>query len=417
MKTWKRLRLRPDLPLSLLLPGILALTGCSRQQAPPAFERPPAPVTVVVAYSQDVPVYIDRPGKCGALEVVSIQPQVSGRITQIHFTDGADLKAGDPLFTIDPRPFQAQLNLAAADFAEKQAVRSLARIEFDREVMLAKTHWNAREDLDTKQNALAVADAQVSASQAALETAGLNLEYCSIRSPIDGRAGKRLVDVGNIVSSIGSGGSPGGTSLLMIQRLDPIYADFDITENDLSAVQQNMAREKLRVQVSLPEDTTATAQQGELTFLDNSVQAGTGLVRLRATIPNKNHQFWPGRFVKVRLILRTIRDAVLVPAAAQQVSATGPFVYVIKPDSTAEMRPITPGQTQADQIVITQGLKAGEQVVVSGQLAVTPGGKVRIDTGTPPSTRGDAGTSATTQRAGASTTTGSTTQTSAPLTK
>ena len=219
-------------------------------------------------------------------------------------------------------------------------------------------------------SAVEVAQAQVGQGQASVETTRLDLEYCAVRSPIDGRAGHRLVDVGNVVEA-------NKGSLLVIQRLDPIYADFTATENDLTAVQKNMARGTLRVEVRLPDEPDGP-RDGGLTFLDNAVQDGTGTVKLRATIPNGDHRFWPGRFLKVRLVLSTVRDAVLVPAAAPQSSARGPFVYVVKEDSTAEMRPVTLGQRQEDRVVVTQGLTPGERVVIEGQMALTPGGRVRI---------------------------------------
>jgi len=328
-------------------------------------------VTVASAVTEDVPVYLDEIGKCVAREAVSIQPQVSGRITQIRFTDGADLHRGDQLFTIDPRPFQAQLDQAEAGLAQATSALGLAKTELARYGSLVATKAVSQSEFDTKQNAVDVGEAQVSLSRAAVETARLNLEYCSIRSPIEGRPGHRLVDLGNVVEA-NSG------SLLTIQRLDPIYADFTVTENDLSAVQRNMAEGKLKVEVRLP-DEPDTVRAGELTFLDNTVQDATGTVRLRATIPNGDHRFWPGRFVKVRLVLSTLRDAVLVPAAASQTSAKGPFLYVVREDSTVEMRPVTLGQRQGDQVVIDRGLKAGERVVIEGQMGVTPGGKVRIE--------------------------------------
>lgn len=173
----------------------------------------------------------------------------------------------------------------------------------------------SQEEYDLKKNAVDVAAAQVEQSEAAVQTAKLNLEYCFIRSPIDGRAGQRLVDTGNVVTA-NSG------SLLTIQRLDPVYADFTVPENDLPAVQRNMARGSLKVEVRLP-DEPGEPRIGTLTFLDNAVQDGTGTVKLRATIPNNDHRFWPGRFVKIRLVLDTLQEAVLVPAAAPQASARG----------------------------------------------------------------------------------------------
>ena len=354
------------LGLALIFAGLAA---CNKK--PEAnFERPPAPVTVARAVAQDVPVYIDAVGKTVAREVVSVQPQVSGRITQIHFTDGANVKIGDLLFTIDPRPYQAQLNQAEANVAQAEAALSLAKVNFARVEKVSDPRAVSRQDFDARKSAVETAEATLKQNRAAVENARLNLEYCTIRSPINGRAGQRAVDVGNVVSA-------NNGSLLVIQRLDPIYADFTVTESELSAVQRNMAKQALRVEVRLPDDGTEP-REGNLTFLDNSVQEGSGTVKLRATLNNNDRSFWPGRFVKVRLILQTQRDAVLVPAGAPQLSAKGPFVYVVKPDSSAELRPVKVGQRQEDLIVIKDGLKADERVVVSGQLGVTPGGKVRV---------------------------------------
>lgn len=366
--------------ISMFTAGFIALAvlaGC-RHEAPPAFERPPAPVSVIEAVSRDVPVYLDEVGKVAAREVVSVQPQVSGSITEIHFTDGAHLRKGAPLFTIDPRPYRAQLAAAEANLAEAKAAFDLAKIEFDRASGLIETKAISRQEYDTRKSAVAVASARVEQNEAAVQTARLNLDYCFIRSPIDGRAGERLVDRGNVVAP-GMGSNTG--SLLVIQRLDPVYADFTVTEHDLTVVQHNLAGGNLKVEVRLPDEPgePQEARLGTLTFVDNAVQDGTGTVKLRATIPNGDHRFWPGRFVKVRLVLDTLERAVLVPAAAPQTSAQGPFVYVVKQDSTAEQRKVTPGQRQGDLVVISQGLEPGERVVINGQLGVTPGGKVRVD--------------------------------------
>jgi multidrug efflux system membrane fusion protein len=335
--------------------------------------RPPAPVAVAPAMAQDVPVYIDALGKIAAREVVSIQPQVSGRITKIHFSDGADVRVGDVLFTIDPRPFQAQLNEAEANLAQAEAALSLAKVNFARVASVSDARAVSRQDYDAKKIAVETAEAQVKQNRAAVDSARLNLEYCTLRSPINGRAGQRVVDVGNVVTAHSG-------SLLVIQRLDPIYADFTIAENDLTSVQRNMANRALRVEVRLPEDG-AKPREGRLTFLDNSVQDGTGTVKLRATLANGDRQFWPGRFAKVRLILSTRRDAVLIPAEAPQLSAKGSFVYVVKDDSSAEQRQVKVGQRHGDLVVIEEGVKAGERVVVKGQLGVTPGGQVQITPG------------------------------------
>jgi len=307
-----------------------------------------------------------------AREVVTVQPQVSGKITELHFADGADLKKGAELFTIDPRPFEAQLNAAQANLAQSKAALDFAKIQFARVQDLVESRAIARQDYDTRKNAVDVGEAQVKQNEAALESARLNLEYTSIRSPIDGRAGRRLVDIGNVVTA-------NMTTLLTIERMDPIYADFTVTESDFSEVQRNKAARKLRVEVRLPEETKP--EIGELTFLDNSVQSSTGTVMLRATVPNPARHLWPGQFVNVRLVLAMLPNAVLIPSAAPQDSAKGPFVYVVKQDATAELRPVKLGQRQGDLVVVQQGLQPGERVVLNGQLGVMPGGKVRVVSG------------------------------------
>jgi membrane fusion protein, multidrug efflux system len=359
-----------QLPVSAaaLALSAFASVSCKKQQAQ-SFERPPAAVTVAQAVAKDVPVYLDQVGKCVSREVVSIMPQIAGKITELHFTDGADVKKGDLLFTIDPRPFEAALHSAEADLGRAKALLNFSKTQWNRVETLIQTKAVSQEEYDTRKNAVELAQEQVRQGAAAVEVARLNLDYCTIRSPIEGRTGHRLVDVGNVVKA-------NETPLLMIERLDPIYADFTIPQDQLTSVQKNMKAGSLKVEVRLPDDPQK-AIDGTLTFLDNAVADATGTVKLRATLPNSEHRLWPGRFVRVRLLLSTIPGAILVPAAAPQLSAKGPFVYVVKPDSTAEMRPVKTGQRQGDSIVIEEGVKAGEKVVVTGQLGVTPGGKVR----------------------------------------
>jgi multidrug efflux system membrane fusion protein len=393
--------------------SIMFLAGCANKAAQQGFERPPAPVSVSVAVAQDVPTYLDAIGKTVAREVVSIQPQVSGRITNIHFTDGADVKKGQLLFTIDTRPFEANLRQAQANVSRDNALKKQAEANLAKEI--AQVKWgevqlnryrklveqgivpreqyeqmqanqdslNANADADRA--AVHSADEAIKVDLAAVESAKVQLSYCYIRSPIDGRAGQRLVDVGNVVNPGGSSGGSSGSSnsgntnaLLVIERLDPIYADFTISQNSLAQVQQQMAAGRLRAEVRLP-DSGDDAVVGQLTFLNNVVENTTGTVNLRATIPNAGHRFWPGRFVNIRLVLNTIHQAVLVPATAPQMSANGSFVYVVKQDSSAEQRPVSLGQRQGDLIVVESGVQPGEQVVVNGQIGVTPGGKVRIE--------------------------------------
>jgi multidrug efflux system membrane fusion protein len=393
----------------LSLASLVFLAGCVNK-AQQNFERPPAPVTVAPAVAQDVSTYLDALGKIVARETVTIQPQVSGRILQLHFTDGANVSKGQLLFTIDPRPFEANLRQAQANLARDGALKKQAEANLAREV--AREKWGLtqveryrtlveqgvvpreqyqqlRADYDTlranseaARAAVRSADETIKVDNAAIETAKVSLSYCYIHSPIDGRAGQRLVDVGNVVNPGGSNNSNSNTvpdnALLVIERLNPIYADFTISQNNLAAVQEQMRSGSLRAEVRLP-DMPDDAVFGQLTFVDNAVQHETGQVTLRATLPNPDHRFWPGRFVNVRLVLSTVQRAVLVPMAAPQMSANGSYVYVVKADSTAEQRPVTLGQRQGDLIVIEKGVQAGERIVVNGQLGVTPNGKVVIE--------------------------------------
>ena len=350
-------------------------SGCNRANPQAAGSQMPPPlVSVAKAQAQDVPVYLDEIGKSYAFESVTVTPQVGGRITERQFQDGADLAKGQLLFVIDPRPYQAQLDSAKGALAQAKAALELAKVEFARSSELFNSKVTAKQDYDTKRSTVEADQAQVESAEGALETAQLNLEYCYIHSPIEGRAGARLVDVGNVVQS-------NTTALLLIQRLDPIYADFTITERDLPNVQKEMTRGTLRTFVRLPSDPEEHTRGGKLTFLDNTVQNGTGTVVLRATISNPDHHFWPGQFVNVRLVLATQKGAVLIPNQATQISQNGPFVYVVKPDNTADLRLVTLGQRQGHNIVVNQGIAPGENVIVAGQMTVAPNGKVRVDTG------------------------------------
>ena len=396
--------------------SVLNLTGCANKPAQ-SFDRPPAPVQATVAVAQDVPTYLDAIGKTVAREVVSVQPQVSGRITKIHFTDGANVRKGDLLFTIDTRPFEANLKQAQANYSKDEALKRQAEANLAKEVAAAKwgetqvrrygtlveagvvareqyEEFKANQDslnanVGAARAAVASANESLKVDAAAIDSAKVELSYCYIRAPIDGRAGQRLVDIGNVVSPGGTGnrnstegGGSGSTansnSLLVIERLDPIYADFTISQDKLTAVQEEMRSGSLKTEIRLP-DSNGEMVAGQLTFLDNAVQNTTGTVNLRATIPNAGHRFWPGRFVNVRLVLSTIHQAVLIPATAPQMSAKGSFVYVIKADQTAEQRPVTLGQRQQDLVVIESGVAAGELVVTNGQLGVTPAGKVLVE--------------------------------------
>jgi len=429
--------------LLLVLPvsGIgVMLNGCNK----PAAGGPPpgafaVPVTAVTAVTADVPVYLDEIGKATASQSVTILPQVSGPIIKRDFEDGQDLKKGQLLFEIDPRPFQASLDQANGQLAKDTATQTSAawNVPQDQAAMATKaiSEQQLHNDIGTRDAAAGA----ILVDKAQIYQAQLNLDYCSVKSPIEGRAGLRLVDVGNVVSAPTVGAA---TSLLSIQTLDPIYADFTITEAELLKVQQYMEHGTLHVAAMLPEDTTiikgpqpatqptslapgeeftadpknpgvqglpsasqsgiATTQRattrpaamplprtGKLIFLDNSVQDGSGTVRLRAEIPNADHHFWPGQFLNVRLVL-AIKPSVMIPANAAQISQQGLFVYKVSPNANsptkviAAMQPITVGQRHGDQVVVETGLSAGDQIVSSGFTLLQPDSPVMVVNAGPP---------------------------------
>jgi multidrug efflux system membrane fusion protein len=353
---------------------IALAAGCAKPAAMGAFKMPPPLVKVTEASSADVPVYLDEIGTCTARQYVSITPRVTGAITRILFQDGALVHTGDPLFIIDERPYKAALDQALAQQQQSRAALELDNLELGRMNTLLPTKSVAQDDYDKAKNAADVAQAQLLASDAAVETAKLNLEYCSIVAPVDGRAGQRLVDIGNVVQA-------NQGSLLVVQTLDPIYADFTIAEAELPAVREHEAQGTLKAYAKLPGDS-GDGMSGDLTYIDTQVQDQAGRVKMRATLPNPDRHLWPGQFIDVRLILAVQKDAVLVPVAAEQTGQNGPFVYVVK-DDKAELRPVTLGQRQGDLVVVQKGVSAGENVITVGQMTVMPGGAVNIVKPTP----------------------------------
>jgi len=327
-----------------------------------ATHAPARPALVAKVVTRDVPLYLDEIGTCAAYETVLVQAQVSGVIIARQFQDGSDVKKGDPLFTIDPRPYQATLDQAKAQAA-------LDQVTLKRQEDLRARKVISQQDYDT-----AVANAQK--SNAATESAQVNLDYCYIKSPINGRIGLRNFDVGNLVG-------PSTPPLVTIQGLDPIYTDFTVAENDLPLVRKYLGGANVKVETYLA-DGSITPRIGDLYFIDNAVQPGSGTVRARGVTPNPDRALWPSEFVRVRFILDILKDATLVPSQAVQVSQSGPFVFVVKPDNTVDLRPVTPGQPQqGDLTVIESDVKSDDTVVVTGQLALSPGAKITPQPYTP----------------------------------
>jgi multidrug efflux system membrane fusion protein len=356
-----------------LVIGFLVFRNLTNRQPPPP--SPALPVVLVTkVITRDMPLYLDEIGNCSANNTVKVEAQVSGQISARHFKEGAQIKKGNLLYNIDPRPYQAALGQAQGQLAEAQSQQALDEANLKRAQDLFAKGVIDKQDLDLAQTNARNDAAKTQAAEAAVTAAQVNLDFCEIRAPIDGRVGAALVDVGNIVT--GSSGGTNGEVMVTIEALDPIYTYFAVAESDLAKVRPFLDKGNLQVQTQAPGDPSAS-RVGRVDFVDNTIQPGAGTLRMRASTPNPDGMFWPVQFVRARLILETLKDAKLVPQPAVQVSQRGRYVFVVKPDNTVDFRLVRPGQLQeGGLIVITEGLQPGETVVVTGQLALAPGRKV-----------------------------------------
>lgn len=347
----------------------LVAAGCSKQQAAAPPQRP-VPVAVATARTADVPVQVRAIGNVEAFSTVSIKAQVSGPVIGVHFTEGQDVKKGDLLFTIDPRPFQVALEQARAALAKDTALLENAKAQEDRYAKLLREGVIAQEQYDQFRTNYQTYQAAVAADQALIENAKLNLAYCTIHSPIDGRTGSLAVHVGNLVKANDV------PILVVITQVNPIYVSFSVPQQYLGEIKARMTAGMLRVEAFIEGDPVA--ESGVLTFVDNTVDASTGTIRLKAKFENRARRLWPGLFVNAVLTLGMERAAVVVPSEAVQEGQHGTYVFVVKPDMTAEVRRVTVGRNLAHDTVISKGLAAGEQVVTDGQIRLVTGTKVEF---------------------------------------
>ncbi len=323
---------------------------------------------VTAVESRDVPVLIRQYGRISSPESVDVRPQVSGRITEVHFKDGQEVKKGDLLFVIDPRPFQADLEQAQAQLQSDQSQLDLFKRNLARDEKIGPQHFISEQQIDQDRTQVENFQAAAAKDQAAIDLTKLNLDYCYVRAPNDGRTGRRLVDPGNYVAT-------GGNALVNIQRQDQVYVDFIISENDLARLRDNMPGKQLKTEVIAPAKPDIV-KSGFLTFLDNTVSPQAGTVMLRATIPNADRYLWPGQYVNVALTLKTLKDVPVVPNQTVQIGGKGDYLFVVKPNHTVEQRQVTQGERFGDLVVVSQGVQPGEIVVVEGQLALASGMKV-----------------------------------------
>lgn len=417
-----------------LLGSLLLLAGCSRDGDPSRAGATPVargvPVTVATAVRRDVPVTVTAVGNVQPVATVSVLSQVNGQVLKIHFTEGQDVREGDLLFTLDPRPFQASLGQAEANLGrgiaalgqaeaallqqKAQVQQAQANLERDRAQLdwaqaqerryqdLFQRELIAREQLDqlrTNAEAAAatvraddaslanaraatraaeasveIARAAIRADQAAVESARLQLGYTRILSPMAGRTGNLLAHEGTVVKA-----NDVGNSMVVINQVRPIYVAFSIPEQYLADVRRYRAAGSLRVEAIVPGQAPARAE-GTLAFINNTVDAATGTIQLKASFPNDNGLLWPGQFVNAQLTLSVRQGVVVVPSQAVQSGQNGSFVFVVKPDLTVDSRPVSLGLTVGPETVVERGVMAGERVVIDGQLRLAPGVKVDVKT-------------------------------------
>jgi multidrug efflux system membrane fusion protein len=314
-----------------------------------------------------VPTELRAIGSVTPVATVAVKSQVEGQLAEVRFHEGQQVHRDDLLFVIDQQPFEAAVREADAKLARDRAEAANAVTEAARLARLVKEGIVSTDEYDRATTRAASSAAAVKADEAVLETAKIRLRYCSIRSPIDGRIGRMLVHAGNVVKEK-------DTTLAVINQIRPVHVEFSVPQADLPAIRRALGTGSLPVTVAVPGDSAAVA--GELGFVDNTVDTATGTVLLKATFANPAEELWPGQFVNVTLRLATQPAALLVPAHAVQTGQSGRYVYVVKPDGTAELRAVEVGTTVAEEVVVTSGLAAGEHVVTEGALRLAPGMRV-----------------------------------------
>ena len=360
----------------LAMPVVALLTsGCSRGPSEQGFggEREAVPVLAAKVTQKNVAESIHAIGRVEAFSTVDIKAQINGQVMQVNFREGQDVKKGDLLFTIDPRPFEAVLHQAEANLAKDRAQYKQAAADEKRYSYLVKQGVGSQQQYDQVQATAASLAASVQADEANVQTAKLNLAYTAIRSPLDGRTGNLLVHAGNIVKP------DADTPMVVINQLHPVYVNFSIPEQRLAQVREVMTSHKLPVEVSFPE--VQQTETGEMSFVDNSVDAKTGTITLKGLFANTDGRLWPGEFVNATLIVSERANAILVPSQAVQTGQQGSYVFVVEPGMKVELRKIVVGASLDGETVVTGGLKPGETVVTDGQLRLIPGSKVTVKTG------------------------------------
>ena len=349
--------------VSFLLPGCAGTKAASPQAAPAV------PVLAATVQQKDMPVLVQGIGAVEAYSTVAVKTQITGELTGVYFREGQFVKKGDLLFTLDKRPFEAELKRQEGNLARDTAQAQLAHSQVTRYAALLREGVVAKEQYDQFQSNADALDAAVQVDKAALENARVQLIYCSIYSPINGRVGSLLIHQGNMIKA-------NDVPLVNINQIEPIRVAFTVPEQFLAAIKRFAADGRLPVRAAIPNDEKPAV--GKLSFIDNTVDQATGTIKLKGEFVNNDRRLWPGQFVNVTLTLNTQPNAIVVPSQAVQNGQQGQFVFVIKPDMTVEARPVTVNRSSGGQAVVEKGLSAGERVVTDGQLRLVPGAKVEI---------------------------------------
>ncbi len=355
----------------IIIVGLQAMQGSGRKRGGPgAGKQAPVPVTVVPVRQENVPVYLKATGTVQALQTVTVQPQVGGRLLSINFDEGQKVEKGDVLAEIDPRTYQATYDQAVARVHSDQAQLATARGNLERSKKLIAKHYISQQDLSTQANTVKQLEAAVAADKANAETARINLQYTKIRAPISGMTGLRQVDPGNVLTT--------SSTVVVLTHVQPINVMFALPAEDLDRVRAAQADSPLPVAAMDKVDAHVLAADGVLKVIDNRIDPDSGTFTLKAQFPNTHTELWPGQFVNVRMKVDTVEGGLVVPTQAIQRGPDGDYVYLLQKDDTVKMQPVTvTGNADDTHVLVDKGLAPGDKVVTEGQFRLKPGSKVR----------------------------------------
>ncbi|HAJ26396.1 MAG TPA: efflux RND transporter periplasmic adaptor subunit [Syntrophus sp. (in: bacteria)] len=358
-------------PLSLLMLAALItlIVGCGKEAPPPGF--PPATVLAAKTVQKEMPLAIPAIGTVEALKSINVYSRVNGQLLQIHFREGQDVRRGELLFTIDPAAYREKLHQAEAKLAKDTAQLKFSDEEAKRYAFLFGKGAVSKSEADKYLTEAALYSANVKSDRAEVEDTRLNLAYCSIIAPFDGRTSAYGVHLGTIVRA-------NDTSLTTLNQITPVYVRFSVAERYLTDIHKYVKSGSVRVKASSTKNLTGEVPAGKLVFIDNAIDTNSGMITMKAEFANVDKFLWPGQFVNVSLHLTMQPGAVVAPLRAVQQGDNGQYVFVVKPDMTADIRPVVVDRTMGEEAVIAKGLSGGETVITDGHLKVRPGGKVEI---------------------------------------